>query len=195
MAADFPPPGWSVSTGYLAEVRTVRGYYLRRCEVTGRCQRQDCRRSCYFDYVRLMKDGLADVDAGRIKTTFKCNRLDGCSLQFYEEPGLAISLDDLARHDNIAPKIRCTGCGHSVVTTTAALIRQLTDAGQGGGSDSSRNVGARIRGPCPKCKQATWEVTFLWHDPKGRIPIWRQDLQKRIDEAQRRRDLDSGLVC
>lgn len=192
----FPPKGWTVDRGYIAEVRSVLGYYHRGCEVTGRCQRQDCRRTCNLDYERLLKNGLADVDADRVKTTMRCNRLDGCGLEFRERPTRSITLNQLAHMSNVAPQVRCRHCNkHIVITTTAALLRQLAAAGHGDGATSIGEVSERIHGRCPKCQTTAWEVRFLWHDPAGRPPVWRRELDQRVAEAQRKRDLDRGLVA
>ena len=102
-----------------------------------------------------------------------------------------------SRHiSNVAPQVRCRHCNkHIVITTTAALLRQLVAAGHGDGATSIREVSERIHGQCPNCQANAWEVRFLWHDPAGRPPVWRQELDQRVAEAQRKHDLDRGLVA
>ena len=181
--------------GRLEEVATVAGYAARRCGIFGRCQRQDCRRTCQFDFERLLKGGMADLQARQVMQTFRCARLDGCGLEFREEPARVVTLAELAGRDYVGVEIRCVLCGAKYLTTIEGLIARLVRAGQGGPQTSIKNVGALIRGPCGACKTARWEVSFPWYDPTGhKIPIWKQDLQKRIDDSRRRQDLDRGLV-
>jgi len=190
-----PPRGWTVAGGRLEEISTIAGYASRRCNVVGRCQRQDCRRSCHFDYERLLKNGMADLDAKKVMATFRCSRLDGCSLEFREKPQRVITLGDLAGRDYVGVEIRCTACGDKRITTVEALLYRLKKADKGNEATSVRNVATLLQGACAKCKAGRWEVTFPWYDPtRGQIPFWKQDLQKRIDEARRRRDVERGLV-
>ncbi len=190
-----PPKGWTVADGRLQEITTIAGYAARRCDVFGRCQRQDCRRSCHFDYERLLKNGMADLDASKVMATLRCSRLDGCSLEFREEPQRVITLGDLAGRDYVGVEIRCVNCGDKRVTTVEALLYRLKKAGKGDETTSVRNVAGLLRSACGECKASRWEVGFPWYDPtRGQVPFWKQDLQKRIDEAQRRRDVAQGLV-
>lgn len=192
----FPPKGWTVGPGYIAEVPTVLGYFQRRCNIVGRCQTQECRRTSRFEYDRLLKQGLADVSAAQVMRTLRCNKLDGCSIEFREEPGLAITLGQLAGMANVGALVRCMGCGDKRMTTVSAFLRQLSAHGKADATTSIKDIGKLITGPCPKCRQTNWDVMFPWHDPaKSPLPLWRQELDQRLAEAQRRRDLDRGLVA
>lgn len=191
----LPPKGWTVDGGRLEEVPTVAGYAARRCGVFGRCQRQDCRRTCHLDYERLMRAGMGALPVRQVTRSLLCNRLDGCSLDFREEPERIVRIGELAGRDYVGVQIRCSQCGAKYLTTVEGLIHRLNAAKQGDAATPAKGVGALIRGPCSTCKAARWEVSFLWCDPNAhRPPIWKQDLQKRIDEAQRRRDVEAGLV-
>jgi hypothetical protein len=195
-SGQFPPKGWTIDAGYIAEVSTVLGYYQRRCNVVGRCQTQECRRTYRFEYDRLLKQGLADVSAAQIMRALRCNKLDGCAMEFREEPSLTITLGQLAGMANVGALVRCMGCGGKRMTTPAALLRQLVEHGKADAATSIKNIGKLITGPCAKCNASRWDVMFPWHDPaQNPFPHWRKELDQRIADAQRRRDLDRGLVA
>lgn len=138
---------------------------------------------------------MADLPASKVMDTFKCARLDGCSLEFHEEPQQVITLRDLTGRDYVGVEIRCALCGEKRVTTVEALIFRLKKAGRGDETTSIKAVAPLLKAGCRKCKGLRWEVSYLWYNPnQPTVPFWKQDLQKRIDEAQRRRDLDRGLV-
>ncbi len=190
----LPPTGWSVASGQLEEVDTIAGYAARRCDVRGRCQRQDCRRSCHLDYERLLRAGLASLPARKVMAMMRCSRIDGCSLEFREEPGRVIVLRELAGRSYIGVEIRCLGCGARRLTTVEALVHRLKKHGLGDASTPAKGIGKLIRGAC-SCGARQWAVGFPWHDPNSHVlPLWRQELQKKIDEAGRRRDAQRGLV-
>ena len=192
----FPPPGWTVDRGHIEEVTTVFGYMRRHVEMIGVCQTQECRRRCYLEYPRLIRQGLADVQMRLVTQTLHCNRLGGCSLQFRERRSQAITLRQLAHRPNVAARVRCMLCSWGTVTSVPALIRQLESAGKGDASTSIAEVHSLISGACPGCKRpGRWTVEFLWHDPADKPPSWRTDLEQRMADAQRRRDLDRGLVA
>ena len=191
----FPPKGWTVANGYIEEVTTVFGYMQRHAEMVGRCQTQECRRTYYVEFPRLIKQGMADVQMSLVIKTVRCNHLSGCSMQFAPKGGQVIALRQLVGRANIAARINCNRCREPRVTTVAALVRQLEAAGKGDASTSIKEVGRLITGRCAKCNDNQWTVDFLWHDPNGKVPTWRTSLEERLAEAQRRRDLDRGLVA
>lgn len=196
MTGDRPPEGWTVANGRLEEVSTVAGYAARRCEVHGRCLRRDCRRSCHFDYEVLLKAGMGALTAAKVMETFQCSRLDGCCIEFHEKPQRVITLRHVAGRDYVGVEIRCPNCKLIRLTTVEGLIHKLKKAGTGNGETSVKNVGALIRGECRACRGRRWEVNFLWCAPNAHpVPFWKQSLQKKIDEAQRRRDLARGLMA
>jgi hypothetical protein len=191
----MPPTGWTIASGRLEEVDTIGGYAARHCEVKGRCLRQDCRRSCHFDYERLLRAGMADLRARKVMDLFKCARLDGCSLEFREEPERVITLGQLSGRDYVGVDIRCAGCSAKHLTTVEGLIYRLKAKGLGDASTSINAVSGLIRGPCRGCGAQRWAIAYLWCDPNRHpAPLWRQELQRKIDEAARRRDIDRGLV-
>jgi len=191
----FPPKGWTVANGYIEEVTTVFGYMQRHAEMVGRCQTQECRRTYYVEFPRLIKQGMADVQMSLVIKTFRCNHLSGCSMQFAPRGGQVITLRQLVGRPNVAARIFCDRCREPRVTSVAALARQLGAAGRGDASTSIRDIGRLIKGNCGKCHGDRWTVEFLWHDPNGKPPSWRTALDERLAEAQRRRDLDRGLVA
>lgn len=192
----LPPSGWTIASGRLEEVGTIKGYAARRCEVKGRCQRQDCRRSCHFDYERLLHAGMGDLPARKVMDMFKCARIDGCSLEFREEPEQVITLRQLSGRDYVGVEIRCAGCSAKRLTTVEGLIYRLKANGLGDESTSVKAAPGLIRGACRACGLRQWAIAFLWCDPKARpLPFWRQELQRKIDEAARRRDINRGLAC
>lgn len=190
-----PPAGWTIGSGRLEEVPTVQGYLARRVDVHGRCHTRDCRRTCQLNLGELVTKGMGLLTVRTIQQTLRCSRLDNCALYFDEKPAFVLTLGELAGRDYVGVEIRCSLCGARYLTTVEGLIHRLKASGQGDASTPAMNVGALIRGACTPCKAARWEVGFLWYDPgANRVPIWKQDLQKRIDEAQRRRDIERGLV-
>lgn len=186
-----PSKGWTVANGRLEEVSTVIGYAERRCELHGRCHRRDCRRTCHFDYEQLLKAGLGSVSARQVMKTFQCSRLDGCGLYFDERPDRRLTLGDLTGRDYVAAEIRCGGCRAVHVTSVEGLIARLKASGQGGPESDLKAVGDLIRTPCAKCKAVSWKIEILWFDPAGRVPLWKQALDKRRDASRQRREAET----
>ena len=158
----------------------------------GRCYRRDCRRSCHLDYQQLIRDGLGAIPVHRLAQTYKCNRIEGCMLEFQERPDRVVILSELTGRDYVGAEIRCGICRATYITSVEGLILRLTQANQGGAETPIKNVGKLIRGPCGKCKVARWDVQFLWYDPASKVPLWKQDLLKRRDQAQRKREMELG---
>jgi hypothetical protein len=188
-----PPKGWSIAFGRLEEEPTVRAYLARGCEVHGRCHRRDCRRTCHFDFEQLISDGMATLPVREVQRTLQCNRLGGCGLVFEEKPAFPLTLGELTGRDYVGVEIRCAGCRRIHITSVEGMILRLQASGQGGKESLIKGLGKLIRGPCGKCRATRWEVAVLWYDPNaGKVPPWKQELQKRRDTARRLRSERPG---
>lgn len=175
-----PPPGWTVANGQLEPDRTVSGYLARGCEVRGRCHLRDCRRTCHLDFARMVQLGQGKLSVRDLLPTFKCVRLGGCALDFHEEGGMEPTLGSLQHRGHAAIRFGCLGCRRAVVVRPAQVLAKLTATGAKDPYDTPLSkVGGYVTRPCPHCKGRRWNVDVLWHDPEGKAPVWRQDLDRR----------------
>lgn len=187
-----PPPGWSIKSGRLEEIPTVTGYAQRGCTVRGRCYGRDCRRNVYLDWLEMTKHGQALLHVREVRETYRCGKIGGCAIQWIEEPALRVTLGDLAGRDHVAVEVRCGGpCASVHVTPVEAMIGRLAAAKAGSRETRLADVAEAIPGACAKCKLKRWRVEILWYDPATRkIPSWKTDLARRLEEARFRRALE-----
>lgn len=188
-AGHRPPPGWSISTGRLQEDSTVGGYHQRGCAVSGRCYRNDCRRTCWLDFRELIRSGMERLPVAVIQHTLKCHRLDGCSLEFHEKPERVLTLRDIAGRPHIALEAFCLGCRKTHLTTVEAMISRLKSAQTGDETTPLSKLDSLAKGPCPACGYKRWRIEVLWYDPAGKPPLWRRELDERLDAKRTARDL------
>ena len=192
-AGHRPPPGWTIDSGRLAEDPRVVGYIQRNCAVRGHCQQRECRRSVYLALDQMQKDGQGLLPMRQVLQTLRCNKLNGCSITWVEEPALKPTLGMITHRDHIAIEVRCTGpCKTpTFVTTVAAFIARLQAAKTGGPDTLLSKLAEAIPEPCGKCKDTRfWRADVLWYDPTqsqplGRkVPFWKQELDERLQEAR-----------
>jgi hypothetical protein len=136
----------------------------------------------------MITGGLGAIAVGVVKQTYRCARLDGCSLDFEEKPERPLTIGELTARDYVGVEIRCAGCGAVHVTNIEGMIARLKAAGRGDEQSKVKDLGRSIQGPCGRCRIVRWEVRILWYDPEGhRVPSWKQQFDKRREAARRNR--------
>jgi hypothetical protein len=162
-----PPAGWLIASGILQADRTVRGYYTRHQAVAGRCHARDCRRTCHIDIDRLHADGLGSLRMEQVKALFRCQRLDGCALVFYDDmKAESLKLDKLCRRPAVALLLRCRECKELRRIAPETMIARLRAEGKGGGDTEVRDLAALLTGACKACGKVSWNVQVAWPDPE-----------------------------
>ncbi len=161
-----PPTGWLIASGILQVDRTVRGYYLRRQAVTGRCHARDCRRSCEIDAAQLHARGLGALSMDQVKGLYRCSRLDGCSTVFFDDlKAESLKLRALRRRRAVGLVLRCGVCGDQRKVDPEAVIAGLQAEGKGGSDTEVRDLAALLTGACKACGKTGWNVQVAWPDP------------------------------
>lgn len=162
-----PPAGWLIASGILQADRTVRGYYMRRQDVAGRCHTRDCRRTCHVDIKRLHADGLGSLRMDQVKSLYRCQRLDGCGLDFHDDlKAESLKLDRLCRRPAVGILLRCCGCKVARKISPEHIIEVLKAEGIGGPETEVRDLSGLLSKPCKACGKTTWEVQVAWPDPE-----------------------------
>lgn len=162
-----PPAGWLIASGILQADRSVRGYYTRRQDVSGRCHTRDCRRTCSIDIKRLHADGLGSLRMDQVKSLLKCGRLDGCSMVFHDDlKAESLKLSSLCRRQAVTVQLRCRACGGLLKVAPEHMIQRLQSEGKGGGDTEVRDLAGLLSGACKTCGKTGWDVQVAWPDPQ-----------------------------
>jgi hypothetical protein len=161
-----PPAGWLIASGILQVDRTVRGYYTRRQEVSGRCNLRDCRRTCHIDAARIHAQGLGSLRMEQVKAWFRCQRLDGCGLVFHDDQKAeSLKLSALCRRPAVAIQLRCGECKFDLKIPPEQMIGRLQVEGKGGGETEVHDLPGLLTGACKGCGKVAWSVQVAWPDP------------------------------
>lgn len=172
---DIPPEGWTAFNGVLRPDRTVDGYVARLQEVRGHCYFRECKRSCRFELQRMQAAGWGRIDIGLIQKFYRCQRPDGCGLEYSEEPRTgSLPLRALLGRSHVSAKIACESCKFFRRVSIEGLIKKLRAEGVGDEATSFTEVAPLIKGAC-KCGRKSWKVEILW--PNTDTLGWRQGLR------------------
>lgn len=180
--SERPPRGWTIVAGTLTLDKTIAGYLARDHDVRGRCYTQDCRRNCHLDHGRLVAAGLGALTVDQVKRTMQCSRLQGCSMEWLENPKRS-SLPLLVLRGRLAVRIRikCRACGTLSHVSPETMIAKLQAEQKGGDATLVSEIAGLLQKACP-CGKTSWDVDVAWPDPNtigGR---------RALEQAQAQRD-------
>ncbi|MGI8841407.1 MAG: hypothetical protein ACR2F8_11600 [Caulobacteraceae bacterium] len=165
MNADGPPPGWISQTGIVEPADTVAGYAARVQAVKGICRAKGCNRRVELDPKALCGIGLGLVNMGQVKRLWRCQRIDGCGLDFHEEPPLnPLRLGQFVGRTNVRVRLRCRaiGCKFYRMWRVEEIIAGLEKRRQGDGRTEVVGLGKTMTTACPLCKRVNWTAELLW---------------------------------
>lgn len=167
---EYPPPrGWVAPYGVLLVDSSIGGYLAGCREVSGRCSKQDCRRTCHLNLELLATQGLARIAVSTIARTFKCQRLDGCGLEFTDRSDHGLPLADLARHPWSEIRFTCEACKHAHAARPEAVLAKLKAEARAAALPATapntlEKLLAATPKPCGKCGAVRWRIEVLWPD-------------------------------
>lgn len=172
-----PPTGWKIIAGTLALDQTISGYLARDHDVRGRCYQRDCRRNCHIDHARIVEHGLGALKIDQVKTAMRCARLEGCGIEWLENPNRA-TLPLMVLRGRVAVKVRivCRGCATVSLVSPETMIARLKAEGLGDDSTTIAAIPGLLKKVCA-CGKTAWEVNVAWPDPNsygGRSTIERE---------------------
>lgn len=180
--SDRPPKGWTILSGTLTLDKSIAGYFARDHDVRGRCYQRDCRRNCHIDHARLMEKGLGTLSIDQVKAMMKCHRLEGCGLEWQENPNRS-TVPLLILRGRLAVKIRikCRQCGGVSLVAPETMITRLQAEKKGDDRTLVSAIPGLLTKPCA-CGKTAWDVDVAWADPNtigGR---------RQLEQAQLERD-------
>jgi hypothetical protein len=164
---DGPPKGWTVMDSVLCPGDRVTDFAARAQSVMGVCRAKGCSRKVELEPKNLCGLGAGLLGMTAIKKTWRCQRLDGCGLDFHDDvPAVSLRLSTFIGRPNVRLRIRCRerGCKFFRVWRVEQMIAGLKNRGQGGGSTEIEKLGPMMTSPCPVCKKASWTAEVLWID-------------------------------
>lgn len=165
MSADGPPPGWVSHSGAIEPAPRVADYAARLQVVKGVCRATGCNRRVELEPKALCGAGLGLVSMDQVKNLWRCHRIDGCALDFHNEPPLnPLRLDHFLGRPNVRLRLRCRGdrCKFFRVWRVEEMIAGLTKRRQGDGRTEVEKLGAMMTTACPLCKRSNWTADVLW---------------------------------
>jgi hypothetical protein len=160
-----PPPGWTVLDGVLAPQQSIGGFAARHQTVRAICRQKDCRRNCAIDFERWVEKGYERVSFRELQRMLRCNRPDGCALEFEGEVSpLTLQLNQISGQANVRIRFACTAgqCNHVRTATPEAVIARLLAEKRGDPSTPVCDLRGLLKGPCPTCGKSNWKVDVLW---------------------------------
>ncbi len=188
---DDPPAGWTASDNVLRPGSRVCDFAARGQTLIGVCSAQDCRRRTTLAPDALLRIGAPGLDMARVKRLWACQRLDGCSMSWHNEPPTnPLRLGHCRGKPYVRLKVRCrgNGCRYYRVYRAEEMIEGLRKRGVGDADAEIFTLGARMTSGCPLCKKANWTVDVLWlnTDTTG----WKQIGERWFDEIAARSAVD-----
>jgi hypothetical protein len=133
--------------------------------VKGVCRSPGCFRKVDLDPVKLCKGGLGNLGMTQVERLWKCQRLDGCGIEFHNEPPLyPLRLEQFVGRPNVRVRLRCRGggCKFFRVYTVEQMIEGLRKRGEGTGNTEVAALGAKMTTGCPACKRTNWVAEVLY---------------------------------
>jgi hypothetical protein len=164
---DGLPPGWTSSNGIVGPGERVADFAARGQPVKGVCRSQGCTRRVELDAAALCKGGLAALSMRQVQKLWMCQRLDGCGLDFHNEPpAIPLRLELFIGRPNVRLRLRCRGGGCKFFRLYAVeqIIAGLEQRKKGGGRTEVAALGALMTTACPTCKKTNWAAEVLYVD-------------------------------
>lgn len=157
--------GWVSTSGVIEPDERVAGYAARGQSVKGVCRTAGCTRRIELEPKELCGKGLSLLTMRQVQQMWRCQRIDGCGLDFHKEPPLyPLRLQPFVGMPNVRVRLRCrgTGCKFFRVWRVEEMIAALIKRGQGDGRTEVEALGAKMTSPCPACKKTNWTADVLW---------------------------------
>ena len=162
---DGLPPGWTCADGIVAPGERVADFAARGQGVKGVCQSRGCFRKVELDPQALCKGGLAALGMQQLQRLWMCQRLDGCGLDFHNEPmALPLRLDLFVGKPNVRVRLRRRGggCKFFRIYAVEQMIAGLERRKQGSGRTEVAALGGLMTGGCPACRKTNWGAEVLY---------------------------------
>jgi hypothetical protein len=164
---DRPPKGWTLSNGAVSPGDRVADFAARDQRVKGVCHAKGCSRRVELEPKTLCAQGLGLLAMAAIERMWRCQRLEGCNLDFRETPAeLPLRLSQFVGRPNVRLRLKCRehGCKFYRVWRVEEMIGALEKRKQGGPTTQITALGGMMTTPCPVCKKASWMAEVLWVD-------------------------------
>jgi hypothetical protein len=100
----------------------------------------------------------------QVQGLWRCQRLDGCGLDFHNEPPLhPLRLDQFVGRPNVRVRLRCRGdrCKFFRVWRVEEMIAGLVKRRQGDDRTEIEALGKKMTAACP-LKRVNWTAEVLW---------------------------------
>lgn len=168
MAQSRPPAGWTCSGGVIVPAPSVSDYAARGQNVRANCQGEGCNRRIVIDPIAQVRRGLGAVHMKRLCDLWRCHRLDGCNLSFFDDaPERPLRLAHFVGLPNVRVRLRCrgSGCRFYRVWEVEQIIAGLTERRVGGEITEVAALGKLMTSACSVCKRVNWTADVLWVDP------------------------------
>lgn len=165
--SDGPPEGWWSFQGVLTPRQEVASYGVRGQMAKGVCRQKGCSRRVELEPRELCGKGLGLLLMKQVQELYRCSRVDGCGLQFHDEPFRPpLRLDQLVGRPNVRVRLRCDAgkCRFFRIWRVEEMIASLKERGKGGGSTDVEGLGKMMTTPCPLCKKVNWRADILWQN-------------------------------
>lgn len=186
MSADGMPPGWVSLNGIVEAADAVGAYAARLQPIKGVCRGNGCFRRVELDPGELCAKGLARLSMRQVERWYRCQRLEGCGLEFHaERAGNPLRLEQFIGRPNVRVRVSCrgSGCRYFRVWRVEEMIAGLQKRKAGDGRTEVDKLGGLMSQPCPLCKKVNWTAAILWVsvDTMG----WRQLGERSFDKVEK----------
>lgn len=158
-------PGWTTDGGVVEPAEAVGAYAERGQVVKGVCRAKGCTRRVELEPANLCGQGLGRLTMRQIEKLWRCQRIEGCGLEFHKEKALnPLRLDHFVGKPNVRIRVRCrgNGCKFFRLWRVEEMIAGLRKRSQGDGRTEVEALGAMMTSGCPLCKKANWVAEVLW---------------------------------
>jgi hypothetical protein len=167
---------------------TVAAFAARGQAVKGTCRSGGCSRRVELDPKALCGVGLAQLSMRKVQGLWRCQRLDGCGLDFHNEPALhPLRLDQFVGRPNVRVRLRCRGdrCKFFRVWRVEEMIAGLVKRRQGDDRTEIEALGKKMTAACPLCKRVNWTAEVLWvsTDTMGWKALGERSFEQRVSSA------------
>jgi hypothetical protein len=133
--------------------------------VKGVCRARGCNRRVELDPKDLCGGGLALLNMRQVQTLWRCQRVEGCGLDFHKEKPLnPLVLGQFVGRPNVRVRLKCRGdrCKFHRLWRVEEMMEALEKRKQGGGRTEVDGLGAMMTTACPLCKKVNWAAEVLW---------------------------------
>ena len=184
MTVDPMPPGWTSLDGTMQPAESIAAYAARVQTVKGACRDAICNRRVTLDPKVLCGHGLGRLRIAQVKRLFSCGRIDGCRLDWHNEPAEnPLRLDQFIGRANVRIRVSCRGkgCTFFRVWKVEQMIAGLQRRKVGDGRTEVDKLPALMSAPCAVCKRTSWDVAVLWVSEQ--TMGWRQLGERTFDRV------------